>query len=131
MSIDREAAIHLDTSFLIRALVTGSEEAGRLVAWMEARRGVRISALAWGEFLCGPVDPDARALAGQIIRDPLPLRAEEAEEAARLFVLTGRRRGSFADCVIAATALRAGAALATSDRADFRRFADEGLRLAE
>ena len=51
--------------------------------------------------------------------------------AARRFNETGRRRGSLIDCMIAATALRAREPLATSNAADFRRFATYGLAVLE
>ncbi len=60
----------------------------------------------------------------------MPVGTEEATEAARLFNETGRRRGSFQDCVIAATAMTSGAMLATEDKADFERIASPGLELA-
>lgn len=53
----------------------------------------------------------------------------EAEEAARLFNLSGRRRGSHADCVIAAAAIVAGVPLATFNVADFQRLVPFGLVL--
>lgn len=122
-------ALHLDTSFLIRALVPGSDEAGLFRTWLRDGRPLSMSTVAWGEFLCGPLDEAAATIAARLVRRHAPLGVEEAATAARLFNGTGRRRGSFADCLVAATALVEGAALATSDQADFRRFEIEGLRL--
>jgi len=121
--------IHLDTSFLIRALVPRSAESAALRRWLEDGRRVALSTLAWGEFLCGPLPPQAEAIARRVARHHVPLGSEEAAQAATLFNATGRRRGSFQDCVVAATAVNAGAELATCDRTDFRRFAAEGLVL--
>ena len=54
----------------------------------------------------------------------------DAEKAARLFNLTGRRSKSYADCCIAAVAIRLGAPLATSNRDDFTPMVPHGLILA-
>ncbi len=89
-----------------------------------------MSTLAWGEFLCGPVDEGVEDLARRVARTRIPLDVDEAGAAARLFNQSGRRRGTFHDCIIAATAMRAGAALATTHRADFGRFVAQGLELA-
>ncbi len=123
-------AIHLDTSFLIRAGRPDDAAARDLRSWLQARRLIAISSLAWGEYLCGPVSAAEEAAARLITPHVLPLRLEEAVESARLFNLAGRRRNSFADCVIAATALLAGAELATANPADFQRFEVAGLTLA-
>ena len=123
--------VHLDTSFLIRALVAESAEAGRLRQWLRDRRPVAVSTLVWSEFLCGPLDEVALSVAGRIAYRHVPMGTQEATEAARLLNHGGRKRGSFPDCVIAATAKVAGAELATSNAADFRRFRDAGLELAE
>lgn len=123
--------IHLDTSFLIRSLVPGSEEGKLLRGWLRSGRSIAISTLVWGEFLCGPLEDGLEPIARRITRKHVSLETTEATEAARLFNATGRRRGSFQDCIVAATAITSGAVLATSDVADFGRFAVEGLQLVE
>jgi predicted nucleic acid-binding protein len=122
--------IHLDTNFLIGALVAGSREDRRLRRWLQDGTAVGISSASWAEFLCGPVDDDAVELANQVVGPAEPFLAEDAPTAARLFGLGGRRRGSFVDCMIAATAVRVSAELATRNVADFRRFEAGGLKLA-
>lgn len=118
--------VHLDTSFLIRALVPESAEAASLGVWISEGRPLAMSALAWGELLCGPLEADDEVLVRTVIRTIVPLDAEAASLAARLFNASGRRRGSFPDCLVAATCLQAGAALATANPMDFQRFAGAG-----
>jgi predicted nucleic acid-binding protein len=124
--------IHLDTSFLIQALDPTLPEAAKLHGWLRARRAIAMSALAWGEFLCGPLGEADEAAARRIAHRHVPVGTAEATRAARLFNHAGRRRrNSFPDCIIAATAILAGAELATSNPSDFERFVDAGLELAE
>ena len=122
--------IHLDTSFLILALARGSREDQRLRAWLRAGEQLGIGAIGWAEFLCGPVGYAPLELAGRIVGEPAAFTAADAALAARLFNDTGRRRGSLADCMIAATAIQAGASLATANPRDFARFTGTGLVLA-
>lgn len=121
--------IHLDTGFLISALRRGSIEDRRLREWLTQGEPIGISAVSWIEFLCGPLDAGDVELASRVVDDPVALLAGDAGLAARLFNLAGRRRGSLNDCMIAAIALRVGAPIATTDLADFRRFAPVGLRV--
>jgi predicted nucleic acid-binding protein len=125
------AEIHLDSSFLIRALTRGTPEEATLLRWYGERTVLGISCFALGEFLCGPLSSGNAEAALRLVHRYLPLGVREAAAAAELFNRTGRRSRSFADCLIAATALVDGAALATCNRADFQRFTDAGLVLAE
>ena len=122
--------IHLDTSFLIRALITDSPEAATMDGWIASGEVLLVNAVAWAEFLCGPVSAQQLELAARIIGRPVDFTAHDATVAAYLFNAAGRLRGSMPDCMIAATAMRYGALLATRNIADFRRFAEHGLQLA-
>lgn len=122
--------IHLDTNFLIDALVPGSPQESRLVGWLSAGERVGISALAWGEILCGPLPPSAEVLARRILPQAEALTREDAEVGAHLFNATGRRSKSYANCCIAAIAIRCQAALATSNTSDFSPMVAHGLVLA-
>ena len=121
--------LHVDTSFLIRALEPGSPEDHALRGWIEGREPLAMSAVAWAELLCGPLDPAELKLAEAIVGPPRDFTRDHAAVAARLFNHTGRRRGSVIDCMIAAAALADGAAIATANTADFRRFQEAGLTL--
>lgn len=119
--------VHLDTSFLINALVPGTWEDRRIRRWLRQDTTIAVSSVAWAEFLCGPVSVEDRQRARTVVGLPLPLGVEEAARAAELFNMGGRRRGTLPDALIAAAALAAGAVLATSNAADFGRFERAGL----
>lgn len=122
--------IHLDTSFLIRALNLGTSEDRKLREWIGAGETLSISMVAWTEFLCGPLDESEIALAAQIVGQRSDFTTDHTTIAAHLFNESGRRRGSLIDCMIAAAALADGAPIATRNVADFRRFEDSGLKVA-
>ena len=124
-------SIHLDTSFLIRALGRTSPEASQMATWLEEHRSIVVSTLTWSEFVCGPIREHDERVAKRLLSRHIPVGTEQASLAARLFNLGGQRRHSLPDCVIAATAILAGAVLATANPRDFERFTDAGLVLAE
>ena len=122
--------IHLDTNFLISSLDPTTAEAQRLDNWTLAGEPVGISSVTWTEFLCGPVSSNEIRAATVYFPDPQAFLAQDSRVAAEWFNQTGRRRGSLADCMIAAVSYRLGARLATLNVADFRLFVPLGLVLA-
>lgn len=123
--------IHLDANYLIRGTQTGSPEDAALRRWLETSQPVAASAIAWMEFVSGPVSPTVvesirHALGGRIVA----FTPVEAELAASLYNATGRRRVLRYDCMIAAAAIGAGASLATANTADFQLFVPHGLKLS-
>jgi predicted nucleic acid-binding protein len=121
--------IHLDTSLLIRALVPGTSADKQLRNWLRRRVLLGVSAVVWAEFLCRPVDEHEVQLARRVIGERVPFNADDAELSARLFNLGGRRRGSMADCMIAATTIRCDASLATANPDDFHKLTSAGLKI--
>lgn len=121
--------VHLDTSFLIRALIPDSAENCQLREWISAGATLVVSTVAWAEFLCGPLTADELQLAARIVGPPQDFTPQHATIAARLFNASGRRRGTMMDCMIAAVALGAGSQFATANEGDFSRFAEQGLQL--
>ena len=72
--------IHLDTSFLIRALDLGSSEDRKLRSWIGEGETLRMSTVAWAEFLCGPLARSEMELASEIVghaatSQPITLRS--------------------------------------------------------
>ncbi|MFP3960345.1 MAG: type II toxin-antitoxin system VapC family toxin [Spirochaetaceae bacterium] len=122
--------ILLDTNYLIRLLVAGTEEARRVDAWQDEGETLCTGSISWYEFLSGPVDAEAIELVRSLIGGRiLPFVDDTAAETARLFNAAGRVRRLRVDAMIAATALLARARLATENRSDFRMFAEPALEL--
>ena len=123
--------IHLDTNYLIGLLVKGSPQAGDVDGWLAAGHTLATSAIAWTEFLNGPVTPLEVSRAEDVLQSGIvPFGQPEAVLAANLFNQTGRRRGSRFDCLIAATAIIMRAEVATANQSDFNLFIPHGLKLA-
>lgn len=122
--------IHLDTNFLVDLVTVGSPGGRKISAWLKAGKSVATSAVAWSEFCNGPLSKAQKDAAIAVLdRQITDFTWREAEEAARLFNLSGRRRGSHADCLIAAAAIVSGVPLATFNTADFQRLVPFGLVL--
>ena len=123
-------ALHLDTNILIGAGDPQSTLRIKLQQLLTQGDAIWVSAMTWSEFRCGPASPDLiegwRLLLGDHI---VPIDQPIAELGATLFNQTGRRSRSLPDCLIAATALTAGAPLATLNHADFEPFFQFGLIL--
>lgn len=123
--------IHLDTNYLIGMLVKGSAQAQAVDGWLAAGESLGTSAIAWAEFLNGPVAAVETEQVRTVLQSRIvPFGMPEAVLAADLFNQTGRRRGSRFDCLIAATAIAAKADIATANTSDFKVFAPLGLKLA-
>jgi predicted nucleic acid-binding protein len=121
--------ICLDTNYLILGLTEGAQEAARLIAWARAQEPLVTPAVAWFEFLCGPVTPIQVATMRAFLTEVIVLGEPQAFEAARLFNAVGRRRSLRVDAMIAGCAVVAGARLATNNRDHFAAFVPFGLNL--
>jgi predicted nucleic acid-binding protein len=123
--------IHLDTNYLIGLLVKGSPQAAHVDGWLAAGQPLAAGAVAWTEFLNGPVSPLEVSRTEAVLQSRIvPFGRPEAVLAAELFNKTGRRRGSRFDCLIVATAILAQAEIATVNQSDFSAFTAHGLKLA-
>ena len=123
--------IHLDTNYLVGLAVQGSAAALAVDGWLVAGETLAASAIGWTEFLTGPVTPLEISRAEAVLQSRiLPFVQADAVLAAELFNRTGRRRGSRLDCLIAATAIREQAQMATVNTMDFQVFVPHGLVLA-
>jgi predicted nucleic acid-binding protein len=121
--------ILLDTSYLIGVLVKDSPEALRVRLWLRSE-DLCTTAIAWYEFLAGPVTEEGVALVSAVLRDRvLPFSGDQAQEGVRLWNAIGRLRRLRIDAMIAGVAVVTGAALATSNLDDFEPFRDHGLNL--
>lgn len=122
--------IQLDANYLILATQAGSPEDRHIRTWLARGEPLATSAVAWMEFVTGPVAPGVVAAMLQVIEDRIvAVGRDEAERAASLFNLVGRKRALRYDCLIAAVAISASASLATRNVADYRALVPHGLRL--
>lgn len=122
--------LQLDTNLLIDIVTAGSPHVSRVRQWLLEGRKLETSAIAWSEFCNGPHSREQKDAVFAILEKRIiDFTWREAEQASRLFHRTGRRRGSHSDCMIAATAMTAGVAVATRNIRDFEKFVPCGLKL--
>ena len=122
--------IHLDTNILIDIVTAHSPQVSLVRQWLLEGRTLTASAVAWSEFLNGPHSHSQKDAVRSVLAGGIrPFDEDQAELASRLFHITGRRRGSHADCMIAAAALAKREVVATRNIKDFQRFVPHGLML--
>lgn len=122
--------IHLDTNILIDIVTAYSPQVSLVRDWLVEGKVLTASAVAWSEFLNGPHSNTQKDAVRSVLEGGIrPFDEEQAELASRLFHVTGRRRGSHADCMIAAAALTKREVVATRNIKDFQRFVPHGLML--
>ena len=122
--------LHLDTNLLIDLVTAGSPHVALVRQWLADGEKLGASAVAWSEFCNGYLSAQQKdAVFAVLERRVSDFTWRQAEEASKLFHRTGRRRGSHADCMIAAAAMAAGVAVATRNVKDFERFVPFGLKL--
>ena len=119
--------VQLDTNSLAELVIPVSAVGDAIEQWVSNGNELATSAVAWSEFCNGPLTREAAviSISGRV----LPLDRAMDKKAAQLFNATGRRRGSHADCMIAACAIISDAPLSTLNLKDFEHFIPIGLRL--
>lgn len=122
--------LHLDTNLLIDIVTAGSPHIAVVRRWLAEGRKLATSAIAWSEFCNGPHSKEQKDAVFAILEKRITdFTWQQAEEASRLFHRTGRKRGSHADCMIAAAAMSSHVPVATRKIKDFERFVPFGLKL--
>jgi predicted nucleic acid-binding protein len=122
--------IHLDTNLLIDLVTIGSPHIAVVEKWLSDGEKLGTSAIAWSEFCNGPHTKQQKdAVFAVLDQEVCDFTWKEAEQASRLFHQTGRRRGSHADCMIAASAILRNVPVATRNIKDFEKFLPYKLQL--
>jgi predicted nucleic acid-binding protein len=122
--------IHLDTNLLIDLVTSHSAQVQMVHGWLKNKIPLAASAVTWSEFCNGPHSKEQKDAVHAILRGGIhPFTEDQAEFASRLFHQTGRKRGSHADCMIAAAAFCARQSIATRNIKDFERFLPYGVKL--
>jgi predicted nucleic acid-binding protein len=124
--------LHLDTNALIALSDPSHALFLEVERCLEKDGAVETNAVAWHEYVRGPLLPEDIDRALLIMENRVfDLSRLMAEKAAELFNATGRRRASTADCLIAAACIQHAAELLTSNVDDFIPFKVHGLKIRE
>ena len=122
--------IHLDANLLIALVNKSDTHHAAAVRVIIGPGPFGSSTVAWMEFFSKPVHPnDLVALQSLLSAGIAPFEEATAALAGHLFYLTGSKRRTRLDTMIAATAILAGAELATVNHDDFATFVPYGLNL--
>ncbi len=122
--------LFLDTNLLIDLVTAGSPHIAVVRRWLREGEKLAASAIAWSEFCNGPHSKEQKDSVFHVLEGRVTdFSVRDAENASRLFHRTGRKRGSHADCMIAAAAITAGIPVATRNIKDFEPFVALGLKL--
>jgi predicted nucleic acid-binding protein len=122
--------LQLDTNLLIDLVTAGSPHVAVVRQWLQEGVQLSASAIAWSEFCNGPHSREQKDSVFAILEGRVTdFTLKQAETASLLFHRTGRKRGSHADCMIAAAAISQGIMIATRNIKDFERFEAFGLKL--
>lgn len=88
------------------------------------------ASVAWMELLSRPMPPEEiSALHALLTGGIIPFDEKTAAFAGELYYVTGSKRRTRLDTMIAATAILSGAELATTNPSDFQDFVPHGLKL--
>ena len=122
--------IFLDTNYLIRGLIKGTEESSHLLRWTETGTGLITNSLVWCEFITGPIGQVEIELGWSLVGKTIhPFDQQDAVLAAELFNELGRPRSRRVDIMIAASAINRQASLASANTSDFKQLREYGLSL--
>jgi predicted nucleic acid-binding protein len=122
--------IHLDTSILIAMVKVADEHHPAARKLAATPHQFSTSAVAWMEFHSRPVQPTlTMALRGLLSGGIVPFDDQTAALAGDLYHRVRSSRRTRMDVMIAATAILAGAELATVNPNDFQAFLPHGLIL--
>ncbi len=122
--------IHLDANLLIGFVYRSDVHHGTASRIISGPGPFGTSSVAWMELHSKPVHPrDSKAVMALLAGGITPFDEATATLAGELFHLTGSKRRTRLDTMIAATAIVAGVELATVNGDDFAAFVPHGLKL--